>query len=52
MTKPFRPGSRRLLATLRLADDEVSEYLGIGGHFDLWLGNTIGDGVITRRLFV
>jgi len=50
--KPFRPGSPRYLATLRLAGDDVADYLSIGGHFDLWLGSTVGDGIVTRRLFV
>jgi len=30
----------------------VTDYFGVGGHFDLWLGNDIGQGVVTRRLFV
>jgi hypothetical protein len=50
--RPFRPGSPRVLATLRLAGDDVADYLSIGGHFDLWLGKPVGDGIITRRLFV
>jgi len=49
---PFRPGSDRSLATLRLAGDDIPDYLPIGGHFDLWLGHQAGEGVITRRLFV
>ena len=49
---PFRPGNRRLLVTLRLAGDDVADYLEIGGHFDLWLGGVVGHGVVTRRLFV
>lgn len=49
---PFRPGSRRVLATLRLAGDDVTDYLSIGGHFELWLGHNAGEGVVTRRLFV
>jgi hypothetical protein len=49
---PFRPGSPRVLATVRLAGDDVADYLSIGGHFDLWLGKPVGDGIITRRLFV
>jgi hypothetical protein len=28
--KPFRPGCPRLLATLRLAGDDVTDYLSIG----------------------
>ncbi len=50
--KPFRPNSRRVLATLRLAGDDVADYVGVGEHFDLWLGDNIGEGVITRKLFV
>ncbi len=49
---PFRAGSPSVLATLRLAGDDVADYLGIGSRFDLWLGSDIGKGVVTRRLFV
>lgn len=37
---------------LRLAGDEVCDYLDIGEHFRLWLGGDIAEGVITRRLYV
>ena len=50
--RPFQPGCPRFLATLRLAGDDVTDFLSIGGHFDLWLGSTVGDGIVTRRLFV
>lgn len=50
--RPFRPGCARFLVTLQLAGDDVTDYLSIGGHFDLWLGSTVGDGIVTRRLFV
>lgn len=50
--EPFRPGRPQLLVTLRLSGDDVANYLDIGGHFDLWLGDDVGQGVITRRLFV
>jgi hypothetical protein len=49
---PFRPGNPRVLVTLRVVGDDIAQYLGIGEHFNLWLGNDIGEGVITRRLFV
>jgi hypothetical protein len=49
---PFGRGNRRVLVTLRLADDDVADYLGIGRHFNLWLDGQVGDGVVTRRLFV
>lgn len=48
---PFRPHGRQLLATLRLACDEVPDYLHSGGGFHLWLGHEVGHGIITRRLF-
>jgi hypothetical protein len=49
---PFRPGSRQRLVTMRLTGDDVASYFGIGGHFDLWLGDDVGQGIVTRRLFV
>jgi hypothetical protein len=49
---PFRPGGCQQLVTMRLAGDDVASYFGIGEHFDLWLGDDIGRGVVTRRLFV
>ena len=48
---PFRPESRQLLVTLRLAGDDVTDYLEIGGHFELWLDGDVGHGIVTRRLF-
>ncbi len=49
---PFRPRSARRLVTLRVTGDDVADYLGIGGHFDLWLGSNVGEGIVTRRLVV
>jgi hypothetical protein len=49
---PFRSGSAQQLVTLRLAGEDVLDYLQVGSNFDLWLGNDIGKGVITRRLYV
>ncbi len=49
---PFRPGGSRVLVTLRLVGDDVSDYLNIGSRFHLWLGSDVGLGVVTRRLFV
>lgn len=48
---PLRLRGRRRLATLRLAGDDVADHIGIGDHFDLWLGSDVGEGVVTRRLF-
>jgi hypothetical protein len=48
---PFRPHGDNFLVTLWLADDDVARYVGIGEHFDLLLGQDVGHGVVTRRLF-
>jgi hypothetical protein len=50
--RPFKDGSQRVLVTLRLAGDDVCDYLCIGGHFDLWDGSDLGEGVVTRRVFI
>jgi hypothetical protein len=49
---PFKPGSAQRVVTLRLAGDDVPDYLDIGSRFELWNGSDIGKGVITRRLFI
>jgi hypothetical protein len=48
----FRPGSPSVIGTLRVAGDDVADYLHIGSHFDLWAGGDVGEGVVTRRLFI
>jgi len=50
--RAFRPGSPRVIATLRVTGDDVCDYLHIGSHFHLWAGGDVGEGVVTRRLFV
>jgi hypothetical protein len=47
-----RDRGRQQLVTVRLAGDDVADYFSVGGHFDVWMGDDIGQGVITRRLFV
>lgn len=37
---------------LRLAGDDVCDYLSVGEHFRLWQGGDVAEGVITRRLYV
>ena len=49
---PFRAGSPQIMVTLRVVGDDVSDYLGIGSHFSLWLGSDVGQGVVTRRLYL
>jgi hypothetical protein len=47
---PFRPGSPQIMVTLRVIGDDIGDYLGIGSHFNLWLGHDVGRGIVTRRL--
>ena len=49
---PFRPGSPQIMVTLRVVGDDVIDYLEIGSHFSLWLGQDVGQGVVTRRLHI
>jgi hypothetical protein len=49
---PFQSGHAQFRVTLRLAGDDVPDYLGVGARFELWNGSDVGRGVITRRLFV
>jgi 3-aminobutyryl-CoA ammonia-lyase len=49
---PFRAGSPQIMVTLRVVGDDVSDYLGIGSHFSLWLGHDVGRGIVTRRLLL
>ena len=50
--EPFRPGKPQVMVTLRVIGDDVTDYLDIGSHFSLWLGNDVGQGVVTRRLHI
>ncbi|HLK79310.1 MAG TPA: hypothetical protein VKU77_37400 [Streptosporangiaceae bacterium] len=50
--EPFRPGRPQLTVTLRVIGDDVPDYLVIGSHFSLWSGGDVGQGIVTRRLFV
>jgi hypothetical protein len=49
---PLRSGRSPIVAIVRVNGDDVGDYLDIGAHFDLWLGDNVGQGVITRRLYV
>lgn len=49
---PPRPGSPQIMVTLRVVGDDIDDYLDIGSHFSLWSGEDLGEGVVTRRLFI
>jgi hypothetical protein len=41
-----------LIMTIVLTDDEPREYFEVGDSFTVWLGQDLGRGVVTRRLFI
>jgi len=49
--EPFRPGNPQVLAALQLAVDDVADCLNTGSRFSLWVGEDVGEGIITGRLF-
>lgn len=49
---PFLSRNPRLEVIVRVAGDDVAEYLSVGRQFNLWLGEDVGEGIVTRRLFV
>jgi hypothetical protein len=38
--------------TMVVVGDDVPQYLEPGDHFALWAGSDIGEGVVSRRLFI
>lgn len=49
---PYRPGGTRTIVTLVVACGDGGIPLGVGEHFQLWRGSDIGEGVVSRRLFI
>jgi hypothetical protein len=47
-----RPLDDHVVVTVLLLGDEPREYFDIGDQFALWLGQDVGHGVVTRRLFI
>jgi len=46
------PEDQDVLVTVVLVGDEPRDYFDIGDTFALWLGNDLGRGIVTRRLFM
>ena len=42
----------QVVVTLVVLGDTAADYLAPGEEFDLWRGQNVGHGVITRRIFV
>ena len=49
---PYQSGKPEVVVTLRVVGDDVADYLDIGSRFSLWLGDDVGQGVVTRRLLL
>ena len=41
-----------LIMTIVLVSDEPREYFEVGDSFAVWLGQDLGRGIVTRRLFI
>ncbi len=49
---PYSPGGNSTIVTLVVACDGGGVPLDVGEHFKLWRGADIGEGVVSRRLFI
>jgi hypothetical protein len=50
--RPPWPDDSPVIATIVLVGERPGEYFDIGDTFTLWLGRDLGNGVVTRHLFV
>ena len=46
------PEEDPVLMTVALMGDDPGEYFEPGDHFAFWLGHDLGQGLVTRRLFI
>jgi hypothetical protein len=46
------PDASHLVVTAVVLGDDAGDYLSVGDEFALWRGCDIGQGVVTRRVFV
>jgi hypothetical protein len=46
------PEEDPVIMTIALMGDDPGEYFEIGDRFAFWLGHDLGQGVVTRRLFI
>jgi hypothetical protein len=45
-------GNAAIRATVIVLGDDAIDYLAPGERFELWRGDDLGSGVVTRRIFV
>lgn len=50
--EPLRAGDHSVQMTMTVTGDDVGDYFEPGDTFVLWRGHDIGQGVISRRLFL
>lgn len=46
------PDAEHLVVTAVVLGEDACDYLAVGDHFALWRGCDIGQGVVTRRVFI
>jgi hypothetical protein len=46
------PDAEHLVVTAVVLGEDARDYLAVGDHFALWRGRDIGQGVVTRRMFI
>jgi len=50
--QPWPGRGRRIPVTLRLAGDDVADYLDVGRDFVLWVDGGTAEGTVTERMFI
>jgi hypothetical protein len=50
--EPLRPSDHSIQLTMTVLGDDAVDYLDAGDTFALWRGHDIGQGVISRRLYL
>ena len=50
--EPLHPGEHSIQLTMTVTGDDACDYFEPGDTFVLWRGHDIGQGVISRRLFL
>lgn len=46
------PDAEHLVVTAVVLGEDAADYLAVGDHFALWRGRDIGQGLVTRRVFI
>ena len=50
--RPLAPGDARRVVTVQVNGDDARDYVHPGDHFELWFGTDIGQGIVSRQMFI